>query len=564
MRRGVGRGVTRSAARGDSRGVTRTTWILVLATLFALAAGTSTAWGVTDGTAPDRAAVTGKAMGGMDVLGAVAPAGTATPGGAVTPAGAPFEARHTYLTGSVPSADSRVPMPVEEIRFFFSTPVQRALSSVTVTGPDGSSVPGGEITPVPGADDEQFLLPFQSPLPEGRYEVRWRTAGPDDHPVQGTFSFTVEVGNPADQLDIVDDAPIRNDTLSAPGAADPGAPGRLATGDAPQTREAQGRPETAFALGPDARLRLGVRWLFYLSIVGMIGTVIFRIGVVRPLSRPPEFLSLSERALTRTRSLAWIMGILGLVMLLPRLLLQSSAIFGSMSAGQLSTVIFQSAWGLTWLLHAFFALIFLAGLIGTGAGGRNARGWGVMAFAAVGMAFIPALSGHAWGAEEMRTIVVLSTFLHVFAGGVWLGGLMVLLFAGLPALRRGAVEERVDEASGPKRKPAVVGLSSMVNAFSRLAVVAVAILVLTGAVSAWVHLESPGDLIGTGYGRTLLVKVGVALAAFALGFYNWKVVRPSLRERQETGILRIPASLEFFIGLLVLVITALLVSQSLP
>jgi copper transport protein len=484
---------------------------------------------------------------------------------------------HTYLTGSVPAADSEVPMPVPELRLTFSTPVQRALSTITVTDPDGFSVPSAGVVRVPDSDDDELMVTFRDPLPEGRYLVRWRTAGPDDHPVQGEFSFLVVSGTPADRLDVAEGAiaqdtlpgdttlaHLDHDTAAPPAPATAGTRGPAAApGPAAGAAELQDIERTRFAVGPDARLQLGVRWLFYLAILGMIGTVVFRVGVVRPLSRAVEFEELASRALVRTRNLAWILGVLGLILLLPRLFLQSHAIFGGVRPGQLATVVFETTWGVAWLVQAFFTLLFLAGLLATGAGGRRSRGWSVMTVAALGLAFVPALSGHAWGAEEGRTIVVLSTFGHVFAGGVWLGGLLVLLFAGLPSLRRGARVAEVDEGEKPLRA-GFTGLSSMVNAFSRLAILAVALLVGTGVVSAWIHLDAPGDLVATAYGRTLLVKVGVAAGALALGFYNWRVVRPSLRERQERGILRIPASLELFIGLLVLIVTAVLVSQGLP
>ncbi|NIP57237.1 MAG: hypothetical protein GWM92_21120 [Gemmatimonadetes bacterium] len=102
------------------------------------------------------------------------------------------------------------------------------------------------------------------------------------------------------------------------------------------------------------------------------------------------------------------------------------------------------------------------------------------------------------------------------------------------------------------------------NAFSRIALVAVPLLVASGVLNAWIHLDRLGQLFSTAYGRTLVLKLGAALAAMALGFYNWRTVRPTLEQDPRTGLLRIPATLELLIGLGVLAVTALLVSRGLP
>lgn len=176
-----------------------------------------------------------------------------------------------------------------------------------------------------------------------------------------------------------------------------------------------------------------------------------------------------------------------------------------------------------------------------------------MTLAALGMCAVPALSGHAWGAEDVRAVAVASHGVHVLAAGVWMGSLGALLFAGLPAFRA---------MGGREALPGL--LPGLVNAFSRIALVAVGLLVASGVLNAWIHLDRLGQLVSTDYGQSLLLKVGAALAAMALGFYNWRVVRPSLESDPRAGLLRIPATVEFLIGLGVLALTALLVARGLP
>jgi putative copper export protein len=82
-------------------------------------------------------------------------------------------------------------------------------------------------------------------------------------------------------------------------------------------------------------------------------------------------------------------------------------------------------------------------------------------------------------------------------------------------------------------------------------------------ISAFQHI-TPSLLLGTPYGRLLLVKGVVAVGAFSLSFYNWRVVGPQLRETPRTGLLRIPTALELAVAVGVVAVTAALVVATTP
>jgi copper transport protein len=88
--------------------------------------------------------------------------------------------------------------------------------------------------------------------------------------------------------------------------------------------------------------------------------------------------------------------------------------------------------------------------------------------------------------------------------------------------------------------------------------------VISGSVSSFLQLGGVGALFTTAYGRTLALKLGLVAGALLLGSYNWRKVRPSLNVRPDPGELRIPASVEALLGLLVLLATAVLVSMPPP
>jgi len=111
--------------------------------------------------------------------------------------------------------------------------------------------------------------------------------------------------------------------------------------------------------------------------------------------------------------------------------------------------------------------------------------------------------------------------------------------------------------------PEAEALSAVAAAFSRLALPSVALLVLSGVFNASSHLHW-GQMLATSYGRLLSVKLIIVVAAFALGFYNWRMVRPALRGRPRSGLLSVPATLELVVALCVLAVTSALIVTALP
>lgn len=432
--------------------------------------------------------------------------------------------RHTDLESSRPAADQRLGQAPDEIRLRFTTLVQRALSSVELRAPDGGLVPLGTLDYVPASGDRELVARIAAPLGAGLHQVTWRTAGPDSHPVSGSFAFTVEgaaarVGDPA------------RDTLAA-------AP-------APVPAEAGPAPPT---LAPREPLGLVGRWLFLLSTAVLIGVVTFRWSVVAPAARRGE-TALADGARAGLRRLGWIGVLLAGTGAVLRVLTQARA-----SGTGALPLLFQTPWGWGWWLHLGAALLFAVGLLRAARAPTGRAGWVVATVAAAVATVAPPLSGHAWAVDGPRRIPLLvADTLHVAAAGAWMGALAVLVLVALPLLHRAR------DADG--RVPA---LPSWVASFSRISLIAVLVLLASGAVNTWDRVGGFGALTGTGYGRTLLLKLGLLAGAAALGFYNWRVVRPALAEQPRVGLLRIPATLELLLGLGVLLVTAALIATHLP
>jgi copper transport protein len=77
--------------------------------------------------------------------------------------------------------------------------------------------------------------------------------------------------------------------------------------------------------------------------------------------------------------------------------------------------------------------------------------------------------------------------------------------------------------------------AGVVVRFSALALTAVGALVATGVYRALVELSSPRDLLDTGYGNALLIKLLIFVPLLGAGAYNRMVLHPRL-ERAAIGL----------------------------
>lgn len=439
-------------------------------------------------------------------------------------------APHTELRESRPPADSAVQGPVSEVLLIFTTDVQADLSSITVRGWDGEPRPAGPVGHPSAAARDRLVVRFDTPLRSGSHEVEWRTVSPDGHIVEGTFGFQVQ-------------PPPAAEPVAPPPRAEPPAPD-VVTPPPPQVL-----PDPGLVPAGTAQ-----RWLHLLATILILGVVAFRFGVLgrgEGRSGLEGITSASGRGLTRV---AWA----GTAVLLVTLGTRLHRFLTDLGGGEevawafLPVVLFRHGWGAGWWLHLAAVILAATGLVLIRRPGAEGRGWSILAGAAALLPLVPALQGHAMGADS-RVFNVPIMYVHVGAVGVWLGGLLMLVLVGLPAVKR------VGAAGG-----AIPPLARLVNAFSRMALPTVALIVLSGATTAFLLGPGLAGVFGSTWGRTLLLKLAVLAGAFTLGFYNWRRVRPALAENADPSTLRIPAMVEGVLGIIVLLITAALVATPLP
>lgn len=299
--------------------------------------------------------------------------------------------------------------------------------------------------------------------------------------------------------------------------------------------------ENAYGAGGPTTKEHIVRWVWFLGIALTIGALGFRLIVLRGLRVP--------RPLERRIAVAAGLGALatihaGIVAFSLRAEDALQLPFGRFLYGDLSpmaktrfgyafvtmTLVFALVLALiylSWLLDRVEPLVPAFALAIVFAGGLSVSGHDAVD------------PGSSWKTE-------IADWLHLSAASLWIGALAtmaLLLWTGAPELRKAAFMR-----------------------FSRLATVLIAVVLGAGVYLAIVRLPNVSDLWTSGYGRVLLVKIGLVSFALLWGAFHHFVVAPAL-ERADTGFLgRIGRSLagESMVGMAVLLVAAILVDSRPP
>ncbi|HEY9450430.1 MAG TPA: copper resistance protein CopC [Gemmatimonadaceae bacterium] len=433
---------------------------------------------------------------------------------------------HLHLRSSVPAAKAALDTVPREIRLVFSEPAELSVSSIRLTGPDGSAIELGAIALDPESA-RALVSPITGSLVPGVYTVSWRTASADGHPVEGRYSFEISSG--AYGLAVAaPPTPTTGTTSFEPGPDS-------------QAASAASGSEASADLDVGSPLYVAVRWLNFAALLGVVGAVAFAL-IVAP--RVPELAADPLKTVARAGLASAAVLVLAAV---ARLIAQSYALHG---AG-LQAIVFDTGWGRAWLLGAGALVVALAAFGGAARRGRRCC-WPIALVAVIALALSSALSGHAVATPRVAPLAVVADTLHILSAGGWLGTLLIVVLVGIPLT--------LHQEQGARARAA----SNLINAFSPVALGCASLLVITGLLAAWLHLGSVPALWQSRYGQVLLVKLAVIVFLVALGFINWRVMRPALGTDTATRCIRGSAIAELALGTLVLAVTAVLVATSPP
>jgi copper transport protein len=429
---------------------------------------------------------------------------------------------HARLLRSEPAAGSRIGS-IQFIRLWFSERPEIALSSATLKNQSGQSFSLAAAVGNPN-DPMQVSFAVTDSLPAGVYTLTWRTVASDGHPSHGAFGFVVLAAAAA--VPPPPRAAIPADTASGTASA--------STAGGPLQSDAAASPANSLA-----------RALSFAGIFLVIGVTVFNILVVARAGRIGG-VELAGKMESRAAVVGVGAGAVVIASAFARILLESRMMSNmpDMQSMTMSDMAMHTRWGFAIELEivaAFLALISFA------VGVKRVRGaWLMASVFAMILAFTPAMAGHAAASPRFTGLMIATDFLHVLGGAGWLGTLFCVMTIGVPIAMTLDVAERWQS------------IASLVNAFSPIALMSAGLVVASGAIASWLHLETISALWTTTYGRVLLIKLVLVVLTLTLGAYNFRTVQPQLVKEEGAARLRKSAVLELGFGALILVVTGFL------
>jgi copper transport protein len=432
---------------------------------------------------------------------------------------------HAQLESTSPYSSSVLVVAPKQVVLHFGEPVEIDFGSLRVIGPSGQRVDSGGTHHPPG-DTHAVVTSLPNHLPRGTYVVAWRVISVDSHPVHGAFIFSIG---------------------SASGAKKAGS---LATALSDQSGSA--------AVGVAYWLIRVAAFVGLLVLVGLVAMVLTSWPAGGRTRRTGRILWGSW----------WLLVVSTVVGIALQGVYAASLPLADIVRPSLVDGVLHTRFGEVGLLRivllvaAIPVLLAVQGRIGEG---RRRWPWVVTGAAILGVGLLatPGLAGHASTGEQPLLGFVLDV-VHLAAGALWLGGL-VLLATLLIADRRSE-----DQPADPRR----VTLRVSATMFA-----AVAVVVATGTIQSIRQVGSFFALFHTDYGWILMVKIGLVVVLIAAGALSRRTLHGhlGLRRSQRSAETEEPADdggsrdvpsdrlrrsvvVELGIALCVLAVTALLVN----
>ncbi len=470
---------------------------------------------------------------------------------------------HAQYDHSNPPANAHLPSgkPPLIVQVWFTEQVEPAYSYLHVFDQKRQRVDTNDSHIAPD-NSSSLLISLHSGLPDGAYTVVFHTVSAEDgHVVTNNFSFVVGGG-------------------------------ALPTGTGSSFDQAQDAQAADSNLNPWS---VAIRWINYLGLAGLVGSLIFLLLVWRPsiTSLAEDMKGVLDKASEQMnrRTLQYVFGYLLLLALgwVSFLMYQVSVVsaissWQAISSGALVTFLLHSRFGAIWLLRltlllaAFLTLFFERRMRKRRLTDRLL--WLLLVLSVV-LLFTNSLNSHA-AAQRAAWILVATDWLHLLGTGFWVGGLFSLVLI-LPA----AISTLAPGTGNRTRVFAV-----LIPVFTRIALLSVGLLLITGTGQALVQLGVLDTLLRgdfasvfaafweSSYGRALLLKVGIFGLLILLGACNAFIISPRMRKfaartGDEDGARSFAAGalqrrfqrvvrVEFALALLLLLIVGALTSLSPP
>ncbi len=379
---------------------------------------------------------------------------------------------HATLVRTDPADGTNLEKAPRQVRLWFSEAITPDFTRIDFRDGDGKY-----ITLSPYRLDTESMAAAQAygektvvlvvDLPEltsNAYRLYWQTRSADDlHVILGSVTFGV-------QRSVSATAPTENAPVTQPG-------------------------------------EVGMRWLNFVGLAGLLGGLTLAFVVI-PAGKEDETAVVSRRRLTR---LALYAGLVAFAAGFGLLFVQGA------EGAAWWTILTRTDYGLRWWIAQGCLLLLLLTLFVL----RNR--FSLNRFLAAGLALLIAavattqgFNGHSGGLNGPSPLSVAVDGLHVLGATLWVGGLLGLIVAIVPLLRRGPDETALAWTT--------------LGRFGWLAATSLVVLIVTGLLKSSQQVASLDGLLTTIYGQALLLKVELALLVGLVGLLNAALLHPRVAE----------------------------------
>lgn len=303
-----------------------------------------------------------------------------------------------------------------------------------------------------------------------------------------------------------------------------------------------------------------VAWTTWVTLMGFVGLTAMALVTLRPAAEGPVSGALARGTTQLTRA-AVVLGVLAVPAVLSNLAYSATSNGTYDYAAAWDSLYEHNAAGVLSGLELTLSLLGVALLLPFAfkpVPASRERTWLLGAGLAAGALSlittkVPTKVSDGWDGAIFQTGI---WTLHLVGAAVWIGGLAgLLLLLTLP----GVVGEADRGAFW----------SAIIRRFSAVAMTSVAVITLSGLFLYWQHVDGPGELISTMYGRTLGVKLLIFGTLLALGGVNQFWLHPRIEALRTAGddrplrhllVRHFPAliAVELLLGMSVLFIAPLL------
>ena len=505
-------------------------------------------------------------------------------------------AAHTGFESSSPADGDTIDEAVSEISLTFAGEATPAGDGFVVLDPNGVIRTPDEIV---SSDNLTWTLLFDEPLADGVVGVRWKVAAPDAHPIEGSFSFTVNAPAPTPEATTTSAPPQETDAATTL----PTEPQTTETDEVASAPADSETPAPSAAQEPDSPLELDdfldtgtqtagiARWGDIGRVLGTLGFMLAFGGVAFAALALRGDESDIRAVLFWVRRAAVLLTVGVIITTAAQVAELASGWSGLWSMTALSDALISS-FGISIALRLTGAAFIVAGarfdvhsahvapdpvatvkqLAAVGAGTttvalpRNPiqapppmvhehdNAWHIakspVAFAGAAlMALSYVFDGHTVS-EGPRLLHAVANSVHVVTAATWAGGVVML---ALVIARR-------------HRRNADTRALQLAVRFSVVATVALVGAAIAGVALSIVILDSVSEIWTTSWGQLLIVKTLLVGVAAAGGGYNHRIVIPALErapdDAETAHRFRSIVTLEAAALVAVTIVTALLIAAS--